>query len=206
MSLMGTIGGVLGDIGGGLRDIAVASLPTAIPAGLEYLAHREILKTQKDMAKARGGVSSRVLASQRAATLRGGHSQMRKFTGQRSGTGSVLDQILIPQTPPYQQPSAFLEPEDIVGGIAGGAQWLFGNGAPTAAGGIPIASGWDDMFTPSGRVRRTTAVVNQQGRLEFMTNRGQPKIFTGDARICKDLRKHAGAAYRASGGSTSRKR
>jgi hypothetical protein len=82
---------------------------------------------------------------------------------------------------------------------------LFG-GAPSRAGGMVLASGWGDLFTPTGKLRGTFGVMQADGTLTFARNVGQPALFSREGTIAKRNRAKSGRMYRSCGGSTSRKR
>ncbi|GAJ22577.1 unnamed protein product, partial [marine sediment metagenome] len=52
-----SVGNVLGNIGSGIGSILQQTLPTAIPAGLNYLASRENSDAAHDLAKMASGAS-----------------------------------------------------------------------------------------------------------------------------------------------------
>ncbi|GAJ02228.1 unnamed protein product, partial [marine sediment metagenome] len=76
---------------------------------------------------------------------------------------------------------------------------------PSKIGGTVLAETWSELFTPSGNLRGLVA-VEHDGRISYMRNAGTPLIFSRDATQCRRMKKVAGRAYRASGGSTSARR
>ena len=196
---------VLGDIARGAGSILSATLPTAIPAGLNYLAAREQSRAARDVSKVRSGASGGMAVQQRLR--QSGGNQMR-FTGRSSGGGDTLSRLGIQTTPPYQQADVGAA-EILLEGLGAGAAWLFsgngnGNGrvCGRSGGGTVIAQDLEDFYTDCGNPRGTVASV-ANGRMTYWSNRGQPVIFSRDAATCRRIKKLAGKSYRAAGGSSS---
>lgn len=219
MGILGDIWGGIKDIGGGIGSVLEATLPTAIPAGLQYWANRESLNAQRDIAKAVAGQGGQFRAQQRLQQANGGRPM--KMTGRQAK--GILAQLGIAQTPPYQQPAetGIVSDEIIRRGIEGAGRWLFpgnGNGGAvmvpqptycptTVGGGTVIADDWSDLFSESGNLRGVVAVMQPTGKLTFARNVGQPVIFSRDATLCKRVRsKSAKVAHAAGHRHTYRKR
>jgi len=208
MGALDRLGDILGDLARGAGNILSQTLPQAIPAGLQYLTAREQSSAARDMAKSASGAQGPVRAVQRLQQAQGGRSMsfMPRSNGNGNGVGNVLAQLGITGTPPYQQASVADDllglPSGSIGGALGSVIPFVGGGQPQRMGGIPIASDLYGFYTESGNPRKH--VVSIAGdRADFWTRRGRPLVFSGDAKICRDVKKYAGAAYRASGGCTS---
>lgn len=219
--------GLLDDIWGGVKAIGgavVSSLPSAIPAGLEYLASREQSRAAKEISKATSGVAGRLYAAQRAARDPGLGFQLQGpmqgpivgLQAPMNGGGGVniLDTIL-GSAPYVQRMMSAAAGEGAMAGVgaAGAREGVAGalmvpgmmGVCPTRRlGGIPIAANLASFYTEAGNPRGTVATI-ANGRITYWSNRGVPVIFSRDATMCKRMRKIAGKAHSAAGGS-SRKR
>jgi hypothetical protein len=120
----------------------------------------------------------------------------------QNGGNGILQQLGIQQAPYIQQAGfpveALPEPiESMVDIYQAGRQFLFPQQATT--GGLQIADSWGDMFTPTGNLRGTVAVIQPNGRMTFARNVGQPVLFSRDATICKQVRSRSAKVAHAAG-------
>jgi len=181
------IGDILGSVLSGAGRVLEAALPTAIPAGLQYLAARENSQAARDIAKVKSGASGASQVVQRSRIQQGGLSLGRGFSiaqdprnygGSGEGLGP-LAKLGIPGggTMNGQRAGAVFDATTAVAPYIADklGAYLFGGGGANGGNGRMNGNGAMVPYQPGHICRRPSGTVIANDLYDFYTESGNPR-------------------------------